>query len=301
MQRTLFCGSILSLILLPAITVNAQQCGQPDFACSGTMTCNCNGQWECAGTECPLPAPNLECPGGSYVQCTASGWQCVSQGSPIIIDTKGEGYHLTSLQGGVQFTFFPAKATVQTSWTDSAYSNGFLVLDRNGDGVINDGSELFGTETPQPPTTTPNGFNALAVYDLAVNGGNGNGVIDPGDAVWQRLRVWIDSNHDGVSQPNELHALSDFGISQLDLRYRLSLYTDQFGNQFRYEADLQDSLGRKPDRFYDVMLLWSPLGSLATATSTGGKGSRLTPFDPLQLADRRPGCRRGGPFGIPPA
>ena len=264
------------------------------------MECDsCDGTWYCDGTECPLPPPNYECPGGSYIQCTASGWQCVSQGSPIIIDTKGEGFHLTNLQNGVKFAFFPGKTPVQMSWTNATYSNGFLVLDRNGDGMINDGSELFGSEAPQPANTHPNGFNALAVYDLSANGGNANGMIDPGDAVWSQLRVWIDSNHDGVSQPNELHPLSDFRIDRIGLRYRANRYIDQFGNQFRYEADLWDLLGRKPDRFYDVMLLW-------TASDGSDAAAREGPWTPtlsnrVELAGRRSVCKRSESSRIPPA
>lgn len=264
MRRTFLCGTILSFAVVSAITLHAQ-CGQPDFACSGNMTCDCNGNWQCDGVECALPPPNNECPGGSYMQCTWQGWQCVSQGSPIIIDTKGEGYHLTSLQGGVKFAFFPGKAPVQISWTDSVYSNGFLVLDRNGDGVINDGSELFGTETPQPPTTHPNGFNALAVYDLPANGGNGNGEIDPGDAIFAKLKIWIDANHNGVSDPGELHSLKDLGIAGLSLKYHADGITDQYGNRFRDTADYTDSAGNQRDRLYDVLLLLGPSSTTTTA------------------------------------
>lgn len=88
----------------------------------------------------------------------------------------------------------------------------FLVLDRNGNGVTDSGRELFGSVTPQPVTTTPDGFLALGVFDGAGNGGNSDGVIDNNDAVFSQLRLWQDSNHDGISQarPYTLTSKADF-------------------------------------------------------------------------------------------
>lgn len=301
MRCTFLCGTILGFAVLSVITLHAQ-CGQPDFACSGNMTCDCNGNWQCDGVECALPPPTNECPGGSYMQCTWQGWQCVSQGSPIIIDTKGEGYHLTSLAGGVKFTFFPGKAPVQMSWTDNAYSNGFLVLDRNEDGMINDGSELFGTETPQPPSSQPNGYIALSVYDDPQNGGNGNGAIDPGDAIFTRLRIWIDANHNGVSDPGELHSLGEFGITQIGLKYRQDPFVDQYGNAFRYTAGILDGAGQHDQRTYDVLLLLGSQESgqqvaLLHRESFGNQRWSPAKSDTMQLASylassRRIGCGR---------
>jgi hypothetical protein len=76
------------------------------------------------------------------------------------------------------------------AWTDTAYDNAFLALDRDGDGVIDTGKELFGNATDQPASDDPNGFLALAVFDKKENGGNENGIIDPGDAVFSRQLLW---------------------------------------------------------------------------------------------------------------
>ena len=174
---------------------------------------------------------------------------------PIIIDTRDEGFHLTDVAHGVRFRFVPGQPPIQMAWTDGAFGNGFLVLDRNGNGIIDDGTELFGGLTPQPPTATPNGYLALAVFDRPEFGGNGDGFIDAHDAVYDRLRVWVDANHNGISEPGELHTLRELGIVRIDLKYRFSRYVDRFGNEFRYRARIWDRAAR--DRFgcYDVFLL----------------------------------------------
>jgi len=215
--------------------LHGQCTGGPRFVCSsGSPICATNGTWECypnaCATRCPLvcdtschPPNPQQCTNNpnTTLECTSAGWSCVGA-SPIIIDTKGEGYHLTSASAGVQFRFFPSSPALQVAWTDDAFQNGFLVLDRNGNGVIDDGTELFGNITPQPPSSHPNGFLALAVYDLAENGGNANGVIDPGDAVYGQLRIWIDANHNGISEPEELHKLNEVGVFRIELKYHQS-------------------------------------------------------------------------------
>jgi len=184
--------------------------------------------------------------------------------SPIIIDTEGEGFHLTSAAAGVLFDIAGTGRPVQIAWTNSQFHNGFLALP-GPDGLVHSGKELFGNFTPQPPSANPNGFLALLEYDKPENGGNGDGVIDEKDAVFSRLRLWIDENHDGVSQPDELHKLSDLGVYSLALDYFKSSHTDEFGNQFRYKArvnpgerrDSRDETSSgEPSRWtYDVFLV----------------------------------------------
>jgi len=141
------------------------------------------------------------------------------------------------------------------SWTDPRWRDGWLVLDRNGNGTIDDLTELFGNMTPQSRIVTPNGFNALAVFDDPVHGGgNGDGSIGPEDSVYNHLRVWIDDNHNGVSESRELHTLQDLGIFRIGLDYHLSHYIDPNGNEFRYVAQVWDAAGKKHDMCYDVIL-----------------------------------------------
>lgn len=178
----------------------------------------------------------------------------VPPGSPIIIDTSGAGFHLTSPRDGVMFDIGGDGQPIQVAWTAPGSANAFLALDRNGDGKIDSGTELFGNYTQQPSSPNPNGFVALAQFDKPENGGNGDGIINSSDAVYSSLLLWIDENHDGVSQPSDLHTLPELGTYSLSLDYQAYQRVDQFGNQFRYRSAVNQSL---PGRGFEG---W-PLGS----------------------------------------
>ena len=107
------------------------------------------------------------------------------------------------------------------------------MLDRNHNGLIDNGRELFGNFTPvEGDELADTGFQALAFWDDPSALGNGNGWIDPGDAVWPSLQLWIDANHDGVSQPDELYPPAAFGISAISTFSHTERRRDRFGNLF---------------------------------------------------------------------
>jgi hypothetical protein len=177
--------------------------------------------------------------------------------SPIIIDIEDEGFHLTSAEGGVNFDIGVLGYKEGVAWTDPGYHNAFLVLDRNNNGLIDDGKELFGSASPQPKSNDPNGFRALAEFDKPDNGGNGDGVIDANDAIWPRLRLWVDANHDGVSQPEELFPLEDKGVYSISLEYKLTPRKDEFGNQFvqKGKVNIRRLTGEVNRTVYDVQFV----------------------------------------------
>lgn len=177
-------------------------------------------------------------------------------GSPILIDVSGNGFAMTDNADGVLFDLHGVGTRYQFSWTAAGSDDAWLALDRDGNGVIDSGKELFGDNTPQPQSDAPNGFLALAVFDTPQYGGNGNGVIDSGDAIFDDLRLWQDTNHDGVSQPSELHTLTEFGLKSIDLDYKESKKMDKYGNRFRYRAKVKDEHEAQMGRWaWDVFLV----------------------------------------------
>ena len=236
-----------------------------------------NGPCKCGNVEFPiwwdpsLPIPNFgscstefanKCMmyGGDYdfETCTCLG--CAScGGSPVLIDVEGNGFNLTAADAGVSFDLTSSGMQQQWSWTAENSDDAWLVLDRNGNGRIDDGSELFGNFTHQPVSDTPNGFIALAQFDGFAKGGNGDGAIGPEDAIYETLRLWQDRNHNGVSEINELHSLANLNVQSIGLAYKESKATDEHGNRFLYRSKIKNRGGSTATRWaYDVFLVERP-------------------------------------------
>jgi len=145
---------------------------------------------------------------------------------PLVLDLNGNGIIDTvGLGAGVRFDHNGSGVKQLTGWAGP--SDGFLVMDRNGNGVIDNGLELFGNNTPLLDANgnvvgnAPTGFAALAQQDS-----NGDGQVNSLDANWASLRVWQDSNQDGVSQAGELFSMTALGIT--DLKVASAAYFDFF-------------------------------------------------------------------------
>lgn len=211
----------------------------------GTCTARCIKDETTALTlKCPCDPPRR--PG------------CTIDGCPVLIETGAGGYQLTDLAGGVHFDIDADGEAEHVSWPVAGTDDAWLALDRNGNGAIDDGAELFGDASPQPPSDERNGFAALAVFDEGANGGDGDGRITPADRVWPELLLWLDLDHDGVSEPAELSGLDEAGVVAIELDYRASHHRDRHGNQFRYSAEVWYASGaRRPA--VDVFLLLDSL------------------------------------------
>lgn len=177
---------------------------------------------------------------------------CVCSVSPVILDLDGGGLRLTDARGGVNFDLACSGVKGRVAWTAPDTSDGFLALDRNGNGLVDDGCELFGSATPQPPIARRNGFNALGPLDTFKDS-----AITAADPAYAWLRVWVDANHNGISEPGELRGLLEAGIQRISLAYKASGMKDQHGNMFRYRADvdLRHGVSRRSETSYDVFLV----------------------------------------------
>ena len=149
---------------------------------------------------------------------------------PIILDLDGDGLETVGLAGNVYFDHDGDGVLTQTGWAGA--NDALLVWDRNGNGAIDTGAELFGDFTPMPNgTLAPNGFAALAALDS-----NGDGVIDASDPAFHELKLWRDTSQDGKTDSGELSSLADAGIVSLNLANTLKNQNLANGNQLTREG-----------------------------------------------------------------
>jgi hypothetical protein len=202
----------------------------------------------------------LDCPEGYEFKPAACA--CVTL-SPIVIDTAGDGYSLTSADNGVVFDLDAnGIASEQIAWTEPDSDDAWLVYDRNGNGKIDSATELFGSRTPAYNDGTDriaeNGFDALLLAEGPTYGPSApDGIIDARDVVFSKLRLWLDRDHNGVSDPTELVPLGDAGVIAIETAYRKLPFRDRHGNRFSLAGH---AIVRGPDgrpvkrRIFDVFL-----------------------------------------------
>jgi hypothetical protein len=183
---------------------------------------------------------SYEDPGDPEADCNALGngyyWdgdRCIPLNCPIVISFGGgRDYRFTSAADGVLFDINGDGILDQIGWTLPNVPTALLAIDLDGDGRITSGKELFGDATIPG---IRNGFDALAYMTAAFNGGTLSGSVSSADAIFPRLLLWTDRNHNGISEPDELRPASDL-ISDLGLGYQKSDRTDSAGNSLRFRG-----------------------------------------------------------------
>jgi len=141
-----------------------------------------------------------------------AGMKPIFSGDPLVLDLDGNGVNLTPVSD-----YAPALDMnvdgflVHTGWVSG--SDGILVYDKNGNGAVDNATEIFGGPDA-------NGYASLGQYDL-----NNDGVIDSNDAIFSQLQVWRDLNGNAVVDPGELESLADAGIASISLQNQKSTDT----------------------------------------------------------------------------
>ncbi len=194
-----------------------------------------------------VPPPGGGAAGGGGQECADPEFRDDSSragngcDSPILLDLADDGYRLTSVRRGVTFDLDADGVPEQVAWTRAGSDDAWLALDRNGNGIIDNGSELFGNHTPayadKAEPTAEHGFMALRFAEGPSYGpSRPDDRLDSRDAVFSRLLVWTDRNHNGFSEPDELQTLSTTPIAAISTDFRASRRRDRHGNEFRLRA-----------------------------------------------------------------
>ena len=150
--------------------------------------------------------------------------------SPLVFDLDGDGMELTSNEDGTVFDLDGDGKKDKTAWTKSGqgFDDAFLVLDRDGNGSIDSGKELFGDQHG-----AANGYEELAKLDS-----NKDGKIDANDTAYTELKLWADMDGDGESDEGELKTLAEMGVTSISTQYtgKLGQKHDEHGNDISLES-----------------------------------------------------------------
>jgi Ca2+-binding RTX toxin-like protein len=186
---------------------------------------------------------------------------------PLTLDLNGDGIHITNLEEGVYFDQDANGIKNLSQWISP--EDGFLVLDRNLNGSIDNGTELFGDSTSinAQGDTASNGYDALAVFDI-----NADGKIDQNDNVYSDLQVWIDKNSDGVSQSSELFTLAEVGVASISLTYDANSLTSSYTDTQQVEHTTQSVIFDTSNyyrEFVEPLVVTDSIKLLPSMTGTG--------------------------------
>lgn len=204
-----------TLMLLTPTSAEAQTCIgrqiRPNVCLDhqGNVISDVNKHWLCdefgarprttldgCGYHCPSPPP----PPSSGDNNNGDG-----DGDPLVFDLDGNGVSLVNVDECTMFDIDNDGEVNQTGWVDS--NDGLLVFDDNGNGIVDDQSELFGNN------------NNAAYAHLANHDDNDDGVIDRRDSIWNSLQLWVDANSNGQTDAGELKSIRSVGFEEISVNY----------------------------------------------------------------------------------
>lgn len=188
--------------------------------------------------------------------------------SPLILDLDGDGIEITSLSGAITFDHDADGVRTGTAWAGA--DDGLLVLDLDGNGLIDSGRELFGNNTLLAnDQKAADGYAALRALDA-----NADGLIDAVDAPFASLRVWRDLDQDGVSDAGELQSLEEAGISQIDLTQ--TAFTQTLADGTRLDGQASFTLNGQTHTYTDAWFAENPFyREFATAIESSSSAAVL--------------------------
>jgi hypothetical protein len=192
----------------------------------------------------PPPATGHTDGGGTQITDGGNDGMGGGYSDPLVIDLNGDGIQTTGEAAPVSFDMYGEGVRQRLTWTNANTEEGFLWIDLDHDNRVTDGRELFGVGTVLPTgERARDGFEALSMYDTPSRGGNSDGAISADDAVWNRLRIWVDRNHNGLDDPGESNPIRRYNIALIPTGYVLAVAPDESGNIHALQGSYKRRVG----------------------------------------------------------
>lgn len=192
---------------------------------SGELSASADDSSDASSSQEICYAGPVHPPGGFQTWDTGT-----NEFDPLVLDLNGDGIRTSGADRPVSFDIDADGRHEMLTWLEPQSHDAFLWTDIDQNGCVDDGAELFGVGTILPNgERARHGYEALAVYDRPESGGDANGLIDSGDAIWQHLRLWRDDDHDGVCDGGEWAPIHRYGVRSIGLTWVNLNFVDAAG------------------------------------------------------------------------
>ncbi len=213
--------------------------------------------------------------------------------SPIILDLDGDGIDMKGrTKTHAMFDMDGNGSRDDTGWVGKG--DGLLVVDRNNDGIINDGSELsFLADAPDAGSD----LQALSAFDS-----NGDGIVSALDVRFRELKVWVDTDQDGVTDAGELKTLADHGIASVSLNGQATNDRVKVGKNILLATSTFTRTDGSTGTVGDVAFAFKPTAALSGLVGAGGVSYKTGPrtYTERQIVPEREYDRMNfTTFGLP--